>query len=60
MIREKGLIIDCSTTEIADLIANHEKTGHLCKRTGANSLVISLEKENEFRTKLNSIGLGMP
>jgi hypothetical protein len=60
VIREKGLILDCSTAEIADLIASSEKTGPLCERTGSKSLVISLEKEDEFRTKLSSIGLGMP
>jgi hypothetical protein len=55
-----ALLIECTSPQLAELIAQNCQTGKLCQRTGERCLVVPLDKEKAFRSALNSIGYGMP
>lgn len=55
-----ALLIECADTEVADLVAHHERTQKFCQRAGERHLVILAEAEEQFRKALHSLGYGMP
>jgi hypothetical protein len=55
-----ALLIECSTADIADQIANHARAQKLCTRAGARHLVVPVALEEPFRQALHSLGYGMP
>lgn len=60
VFKRKALLIECLSSEVAEIIATNFKTGKLCQRTGDRSLVVIEDKEKAFREALHSIGYGMP
>ena len=55
-----ALLIECADTELAELIANHERTKKLCMRAGERHLVIKADAEEQFRKAVHLLGYGMP
>lgn len=55
-----ALLIECANTELAELIANHERTKKLCLRAGERHLAVKAEAEEQFRKALHALGYGMP
>jgi hypothetical protein len=55
-----ALLIECTSPQIAQLIAENSETAKLCQRTGERCLVVPMDKEKAFRSALNAIGYGMP
>lgn len=55
-----ALLIECANAELAELIANHERTKKLCLRAGERHLVVKVEAEEQFRKALHLLGYGMP
>jgi len=55
-----ALLVECADAEIADLIANHERTKKLCLRTGERHLVVKAEAEEQFRKAVHLLGYGIP
>lgn len=60
--KEKGkaLLIECSSAEVAEQIATHEKMKKLCQRAGEKHLVVLADAEEQFRKALRLMGYGMP
>jgi hypothetical protein len=55
-----ALLIECADAELAELIANHERTKKLCLRAGERHLVIKADAEEQFRKAVHLLGYGMP
>jgi len=55
-----ALLIECNSSQVAEIIAQNSQTGKLCQRTGERCLIVPLHKEKAFRDALNAIGYGMP
>jgi len=55
-----ALLIECAGAELAELIANHERTKKLCLRAGERHLVIKADAEEQFRKAVHLLGYGMP
>ncbi|MGH9753319.1 MAG: helicase-associated domain-containing protein [Blastocatellia bacterium] len=55
-----ALLIECADAELAELIANHERTKKLCLRAGERHLVIKVDAEEQFRKAVHLLGYGMP
>jgi hypothetical protein len=55
-----ALLIECADTELAELIANHERTKKLCLRAGERHLVVKADAEEQFRKAVHLLGYGMP
>ena len=55
-----ALLIACTDAEIADLVADHERTKKFCQRAGERRLVVLADAEAPFRKALHSLGYGMP
>ncbi|MGH9939477.1 MAG: hypothetical protein ACREAM_24825, partial [Blastocatellia bacterium] len=53
-----ALLIECAGAEIADLIANHERTKKLCLRAGERHLVVKVDAEEQFRKAVHLLGYG--
>ena len=61
-LHNKGpaLLIECADAEIADLVAQHERTQRFCQRAGERHVVVLAEAEEQFRKALHSLGYGLP
>jgi len=55
-----ALLIECVDAELAELIANHERTKKLCLRAGVRHLVVKADAEEQFRKAVHLLGYGMP
>ncbi len=55
-----ALLVECLSTEIADIIARDSRAGKLCERSGDRGLVVLMDKEKTFRDAINALGFGMP
>jgi hypothetical protein len=55
-----ALLIECADSEIADLMASHERTKKLCLRAGERHLVVKADVEEQFRKAVRLLGYGMP
>jgi hypothetical protein len=55
-----ALLIECANEDIAEAVAKHRCTKHLCQRAGAKNLVVLASAEEQFRKALNILGYGMP
>ncbi len=55
-----ALLIECADAALADLLATHERTAKLCRRTGERGLAVRLEAEDKFRKAIRELGYGMP
>jgi len=55
-----ALLIECAGAELAELIANHERTKKLCLRAGERRLVVKVDAEEQFRKAVHLLGYGMP
>ncbi|MGE0133188.1 MAG: hypothetical protein AB7U82_34355 [Blastocatellales bacterium] len=55
-----ALLIECADAELAELIANHERTKKLCLRAGERHLAIKADAEEQFRKAVHLLGYGMP
>jgi hypothetical protein len=55
-----ALLIECADAELAELIANHERTKKLCLRAGERHLVVKMDTEEQFRKAVHVLGYGMP
>lgn len=55
-----ALLIECAGAELAELIANHERTKKLCLRAGERHLVVKVDAEEQFRKAVHLLGYGMP
>lgn len=60
VFKSRALLLECSSPEVADLIASNPRMSKLCRRTGDRDLVVRETDEKAFRDGLNSIGYGMP
>jgi hypothetical protein len=61
-LQKKGaaLLIECADAEIADLVAQHERTKKFCQRAGERHVVVLADAEEPFRKALHTLGYGMP
>jgi hypothetical protein len=61
-LKQKGitLLIECADAELAEMIANHERTKKLCLRAGDKHLAVKVEAEEQFRKAVHLLGYGMP
>jgi hypothetical protein len=55
-----AIVIACINAELAEMIANHKSTKHLCQRPGEKDLVVLTSKEDLFHKAVNILGYGMP
>lgn len=55
-----AFLVECADAEIADLVANHERTKKLCLRAGERHLVVKADAEEQFRKAVHLLGYGMP
>jgi hypothetical protein len=55
-----ALLIECADAELAELIANHERTRKLCLRAGEKHLAVKADAEEQFRKAVHLLGYGMP
>jgi hypothetical protein len=55
-----ALLIECADSELAELIANYERTKKLCLRAGERHLVVKVDAEEQFRKAVHLLGYGMP
>jgi len=55
-----ALLIECADAELAELIANHERTKKLCLQAGERHLVVNTDAEEQFRKAVHLLGYGMP
>lgn len=55
-----ALVVECAGAELAELIANHERTKKLCLRAGERHLVVKVDAEEQFRKAVHLLGYGMP
>ena len=55
-----ALLIECADAEIADLVADHERTKKFCQRAGERHVIVLAEAEEPFRKALHLLGYGMP
>ncbi len=56
----EALLIECADAELAQLIANHERTKKLCLRAGERHLAVKTDAEEQFRKAVHLLGYGMP
>jgi hypothetical protein len=59
-ITGEALLIECAGAELAELIANHERTKKLCLRAGERHLVVKADAEEQFRKAVHLLGYGIP
>lgn len=55
-----ALLVECADAELAELIANHERTKKLCLRAGERHLAVKADAEEQFRKTVHLLGYGMP
>lgn len=55
-----ALLVECADAELAELIANHERTKKLCLRAGERHLAVKADVEEQFRKAVHLLGYGMP
>jgi hypothetical protein len=55
-----ALLVECADAELAELIANHERTKKLCLRAGEKHLAVKADAEEQFRKAIHLLGYGMP
>lgn len=62
LLRERGaaVLIECADAQLAETLAQHEKTKALCLRAGAKHLVVAAQDEEKFRQALHLLGYCLP
>ena len=58
--RDKAILIECVSAEIAELLATDARSGKFCQRVGTHGLVVRAVSESGFRKAVRSLGYGMP
>ncbi len=54
-----SLLLECSSEEIAVILAEHKETCKLCQRVGKKQLVVKQSHEEKFRRATRIVGYGM-
>ncbi len=54
-----SLLLECSSADIAETLAEHKETRKLCQRVGKKQLVIRQSQEEKFRQAARIVGFGM-
>ena len=58
--RDKAILIECASDEIAELLATDARSGKFCQRVGTHGLVVRAASESGFRKAVRTLGYGMP
>ncbi|HEX8846072.1 MAG TPA: hypothetical protein VF791_15585 [Pyrinomonadaceae bacterium] len=61
-LRDRGpaVLVECADAQLAETLAQHEKTKPLCLRAGEKHLVVAATDEEKFRQVLHSLGYCLP
>jgi signal transduction histidine kinase len=61
-LRDRGpaVLIECADAQLAEALAQHEKTKPLCLRAGEKHLVVVAADEEKFRQALRNLGYCLP
>ncbi|MBA3768431.1 MAG: hypothetical protein H0W99_15915 [Acidobacteria bacterium] len=61
-LRDRGpaVLVECADAQLAETLAQHEKTKPLCLRAGDRYLVVAAQDEEKFRQALHNLGYCLP
>lgn len=61
-LRDRGpaVLVECADAQLAETLAQHEKTKPLCLRAGEEHLVVAVANEGKFRQALHNLGYCLP
>jgi hypothetical protein len=61
-LRDRGpaVLVECTDAQLAETLAQHEKTKPLCLRAGDRHLVVAAQDEEKFRQALHNLGYCLP
>jgi hypothetical protein len=58
--RGPAVLVECADAQLAETLAQHEKTKPLCLRAGERHLVVAVADEEKFRQAMHNLGYCLP